>query len=464
ASCFAHRTKRAGHHRSSFRTLTLPVVAKVPAHAGGRQPGSGRPRWSQIASGRLVTDDVDALIMARKVFSSQVDASYLHAIRSFVAGGGGVVAEYDGAALFFDDFVPGLAIISNLEPALRLFEGTVAGGGIPLPFEDSTIHVTDATHPLMLGVPASFFDGPKLAFALTNLDSRLRPVAEFVSTDFAEEVPLGTYPAVLAGRCGSARVALYMQTQFQLTLVSPVAQTLMRNALSWVSQPPSTDTGSDPMLACSTTDNEPPVAAAGPDRTLECAGDTAVARLDGSGSYDPNGDQLVFAWTGTFPEGGGEVGGIDPTITLRSLGARDITLTVSDSSGATDVDTVRWTVLDRTAPIPTAALVPMPDQDRDGGGEEGAQQAEDEALFRVRYACLDACDPTAGVSAVTLNRIPVANGQLVALELEDEQQVELEDGRLELEAPSFELRVRCRDATGNEAEASVIAPLGGALD
>ena len=51
--------------------------------------------------------------------------------------------------------------------------------------------------------------------------------------------------------------------------------------------------------------------------------------LDGSGSSDPDGDSLTYAWTGPFPEGGGTVTGVNPTVTL-ALGTSTITLVVND--------------------------------------------------------------------------------------------------------------------------------------
>lgn len=97
--------------------------------------------------------------------------------------------------------------------------------------------------------------------------------------------------------------------------------------------------------------NQPPVADAGPDQTVECtapAGGTEVT-LDGGGSSDPDGDDLTFTWTGPFPDGGGTVTGESPTVTLP-LGVHVITLEVDDGNGETDTDTVSVTVEDTTAP------------------------------------------------------------------------------------------------------------------
>ena len=49
---------------------------------------------------------------------------------------------------------------------------------------------------------------------------------------------------------------------------------------------------------------------------------------------------------------------------------------------------------------------------------------------------------------------------MVELELDDEVEVEEEDGILEIEAPSFVLVVICEDASGNVAEATATPPFG----
>lgn len=102
--------------------------------------------------------------------------------------------------------------------------------------------------------------------------------------------------------------------------------------------------------------SQPPIADAGPDQVLErtsVAG--AEVTLDGSGSYDPDGDPLTYVWTWA----GGSASGATPTVTM-SMGTTTVTLEVSDGA-LSDTDTVDITVEDTTAPavtveFPTAGL------------------------------------------------------------------------------------------------------------
>jgi hypothetical protein len=96
--------------------------------------------------------------------------------------------------------------------------------------------------------------------------------------------------------------------------------------------------------------NEPPVADAGDDQLVEWAGGGGQVILDGSGSFDPDGDPLTFTWTGDFLEGGGVVNGEMVVVTFDDLGIFEVTLRVEDPFGLTDDDTVAITVEDTTPP------------------------------------------------------------------------------------------------------------------
>ena len=95
--------------------------------------------------------------------------------------------------------------------------------------------------------------------------------------------------------------------------------------------------------------NQPPVANAGPDRTIEQTYYLgADVKLDGSGSSDPDGDPLTYSWTWA----GGSATGVNPTVALP-LGTTTITLAVNDGTVDSAPDTVVVTVQDTTPPVIT---------------------------------------------------------------------------------------------------------------
>ncbi len=103
-----------------------------------------------------------------------------------------------------------------------------------------------------------------------------------------------------------------------------------------------------------TVGNRAPVAAAGEDVVAECGVDLV---LDGSGSTDPDGDPLTFAWT---DEGGTELS-TEALLTLTDLppGASRYVLTVTDPVGgtATDAAVVRIDDLDPPVFLDAPAVV-----------------------------------------------------------------------------------------------------------
>lgn len=186
-----------------------------------------------IVAGKLVQDGITILAIARKVSFGPVQPAYIDAVRAFVAQGGSLIGEYDGAALAFTAFTGSHAY--KFEPPLGVFQGDVAGGGAVLPLINSTVYVSDANDPIMQGVPASFLLGVRAAFAVSGYNTNwLHMGASFTSTGYMGLVPAGEFPSVLSGRCGKGRVVLFTMTHFQVLQSFP-ANIMVGNAIRWVS-------------------------------------------------------------------------------------------------------------------------------------------------------------------------------------------------------------------------------------
>lgn len=92
------------------------------------------------------------------------------------------------------------------------------------------------------------------------------------------------------------------------------------------------------------TANNPPIAVAGPDQTVDCQ---AQVTLNGSGSTDPDNDPLVFEWSAS-----GTVLGTNSAVTVSlPMGTNIVTLTVTDPCGASSKTNVSVIVADTTPPV-----------------------------------------------------------------------------------------------------------------
>jgi Tol biopolymer transport system component len=102
------------------------------------------------------------------------------------------------------------------------------------------------------------------------------------------------------------------------------------------------------------SDNQPPIADAGPDRAVEASSAAGASLvLDASASTDPDPDDaMTYEWSGPF----GTADGMTPSVTL-AMGTSIVDLTVTDLAGASDGDNVSIVVADTTAP----ALAVPPD-------------------------------------------------------------------------------------------------------
>jgi len=100
----------------------------------------------------------------------------------------------------------------------------------------------------------------------------------------------------------------------------------------------------------------PPVANAGPDQTVECAGHSGTpVMLNGSASSDPDGTALSYVWT---DEAGNVMGTSAIAQVSVTMGTHTFTLTVTNTEGLTATAATHVTVRDTMAPTLSVSVSP----------------------------------------------------------------------------------------------------------
>lgn len=119
---------------------------------------------------------------------------------------------------------------------------------------------------------------------------------------------------------------------------------------------PADETGNTAVGGAS-SQNSAPTANAGSDQTAEIG---TLVTLDGSGSSDPDGDALSYSWAiDVLPQGSttalSDDTAVRPTLTPDTVGDYEMTLTVSDGTETSPVNTVTLTATEvNTPPIANA--------------------------------------------------------------------------------------------------------------
>lgn len=194
---------------------------------------------AEIAANKPILDGVTALIISRKVVITAIDSAYVTGIRAYIASGGGILAEYDGAALLFNMFSGlNVAFEGHFNPMVGLFNGNVSGGGLLLPISFSSATVIDGSHPIMSGVPGTINTGLRTAFAISGYDTAwFNTLATYTSNGGSGSIPAGTFPAVMATHCGPTRIAVFTMNHLQALSAQSSLQTMTTNAFNWLVGP-----------------------------------------------------------------------------------------------------------------------------------------------------------------------------------------------------------------------------------
>ena len=210
------------------------------------------------------------------------------------------------------------------------------------------------------------------------------------------------------------------------------------------------------------TSNTPPVADAGPDQTAEQTSPAgAEVVLDGTRSYDDDGDTLTYAWTGPF----GTATGISVTVTMPA-GTSNASLVVNDGAEDSTLDSVMITVQDTTPPHNVVAKL------------EPVKVRKKHGCYRIVLTAEDNGDASPLTFTAVLKtdtcQEEVSNGDLVRLHLKKRCRIKHDDGSsddrdsddnssddcgtVKFEGPDFTLTTTATDAHGNESDPVNAAP------
>ena len=266
----------------------------------------------------------------------------------------------------------------------------------------------------------------------------------------------------------------------------PVSPCINAGDPNYVAEPNETDLDGNPRVIGGRIDmgayeypNTAPVADAGDDQTVECACNTqqgTKVTLDGTGSYDTDGDLLTYTWTGPFDES--PANGPTPTVTLDSgcPGEYVITLVVNDGIDESEPNDVVITVVDTTPPVitcpPDVTLECPADTSPSATGKATATDTCGTATIRSRNRIIPGCGNTETIERTWIATDEYENSSscVQTITVVDTTPPEFEfsvsprilwppNHKMELITPSWTLSDEC-DATPDVSLVSIVANEG----
>ncbi len=245
---------------------------------------------------------------------------------------------------------------------------------------DLQISKTDLPDPVNAGAQLVYTltvanHGPQPARGVRVVDT-LPAEATYVSdTGGCTEAPAGTLtcalPTILSGASRSFDVTVTVAAEAVADLPAPAVVenvAMVDNKVPYGLDGSLGEVGGDPDPSNNadseqTVINRPPVSDPNGPYVEECQGPTTAVALDGSASFDPDGDPITFEWTTDCPGGVlSDASNATPTLTVNSPPPCPVVcsaeLTVTDPMALSDTKATGVTIQDTTPPTISVHLTP----------------------------------------------------------------------------------------------------------